>query len=94
MSSRLGPTTLLRRQLLADRGAGIVVVVVVLVVAGLVAAWPRAIEQVFTDGLRESVGEAPARTRDVVTVMSFDGHLATGNELSAPGDVTVDEMFG
>lgn len=61
----LGPVRLFRRQLLADRGAALTVAVVVLVVAALLAAWPRAIDHIFTEEVREQVTQAGPRERDV-----------------------------
>jgi putative ABC transport system permease protein len=61
----LGPVRLFRRQLLADRGAALTVAVVVLVVAALLAAWPRAIDHIFTEEVREQVTQAGPRQRDV-----------------------------
>lgn len=60
-----GPGRLFRRQLLADRGAAITVAVVVLVVAALLAAWPRAIDHTLTEEIREQVAQGSPRGRDV-----------------------------
>lgn len=61
----LGPARLFRRQLLADRGAALTVVIVVLVVAALLAAWPRAIDAMFAEEVREQVTQTSPRIRDV-----------------------------
>jgi putative ABC transport system permease protein len=63
--TRLGTGTLFRRQLLADWGAAATVVIVVLTVAGLLAAWPRAIDHMFTNEVRERVALSAAVPRDV-----------------------------
>lgn len=94
MRSRLGPATLLRRQLVADRGVGAVVLVVVLVVSGLVAAWPRVIEHVFTEDLHESLDGEPARTRDLVTVSGLDAPLLGQDEFGRPGSVSTGDVYG
>ncbi|HEX6196106.1 MAG TPA: hypothetical protein VFZ37_09350, partial [Jiangellaceae bacterium] len=96
MRSRLGLGSLLRRQVLADRAVALVVVAVVAVVSGLVAAWPRVIEHIFTEDLHESVGSEPARTRDLTSVVRLDWpfHLMTEDELDRPEDVTADQIYG
>lgn len=60
-----GPVRMFRRQLLADKGAAVTVALVVLVVAALLAAWPRAIDQMFTDELQERIEQSPPGARDV-----------------------------
>lgn len=63
--TRLGPARMFRRQVMADKGAAITVAIVVLVVAALLAAWPRAIEQMFTDELHERITQSAPGARDV-----------------------------
>ncbi|MGH8776891.1 MAG: FtsX-like permease family protein [Jiangellaceae bacterium] len=98
MRSGLSDAGLFRRQVLADRGAGLTVVAVVFAVAALLAAWPRSIESMFTAELRESIGQQSPLNRDLVGVLSQAPPLAlvdespTVEEVWAPLDEILDEI--
>jgi putative ABC transport system permease protein len=74
---------------MADRGAALLVVVVVLVVSALLAAWPRALDHIFTLELREQVERSPHFLRDVSAQATGVAIPATDTE-TAP---TVDQLY-
>jgi putative ABC transport system permease protein len=74
----VGTTPLLRRHVLADRGAGLTVVVVVLVVSILVAVWPRFMDRLFTQELRAQIAEVAPASRDLVANQFRPPPLAEG----------------
>ncbi len=57
--------TLLHRQFRHHRAASVLLVCIILVVSGLLAAWPRAINAMYTEDLQQSVGELTASQRNM-----------------------------
>jgi len=65
----VGTPHLLRRQLLTDGSAVAVVALIVLVTAGLVAAVPRVLDTLQTDGARATVAQTGPLQRDLASVL-------------------------
>lgn len=74
--SRLGPTGLVARQIVANPSASVVVAIIVLVSAFLAGATPRALDQLFTAELRHTVAGVSAPQRDLVAT-SLGGPTAS-----------------
>lgn len=70
MKTRYRLRGLLRRQFAASRAAAVLLVVIVLVTAGLLAAWPRSVAQLFTADLQATVAAASANSRSLTAVES------------------------
>ncbi|WP_022886005.1 FtsX-like permease family protein [Glaciibacter superstes] len=76
-SSHLSVPWLIWRQASANLGGSITVAAIVLVMAALATGVPRAINNMFTDGLQLAVAQLPATQRDLVGA-------ARGGPLSGP----------
>ncbi len=61
--------TLLHRQFRHHRAASVLLVCIILVVSGLLAAWPRAINAMYTQDLHQSVGTMTASQRNVSALL-------------------------
>ena len=87
--SRFATRTLVQRQLVVDRGAALLVVAVVFVVSALLAAWPRAIDHIFTEELRAQIEGLPHFARDL------SGDVTVSAPPSSRGaEVTEDRLYG
>lgn len=84
---RLGVARLIRRQLAADRGAAFMVALVVLLVGGLLAAWPRAIDHVLTEDLADQIEELPPTVRGVI------GNAGLAPPSTSAGGPTADGFY-
>ncbi|NED93994.1 hypothetical protein G1H11_01530 [Phytoactinopolyspora alkaliphila] len=98
LTKRHGAARILIRQAVASRGAGLVVILTALLVAGMFALWPRVEERLFTENARDAMAQSSAMMRDLVMVAA--GGPPVGEQaIEAVFDserpaLTVDDVWG
>ncbi len=85
----LGAAQLFRRGLMANRGAALTVTTVVFVVAALLAAWPRLLDHVFTQDVREEVARPSGNIADVSGGTAVTWPVLAGVGISAEESFTI-----
>lgn len=84
--SRTGLPGLLLRQAGSARGASAVVVIIVLVVSALLAAWPRAVDHMFSAELRHDVDNVSPNLRNI--------EVTTTGTAMQPGQSSNPDRYG
>lgn len=82
---------LLRRQFRHYRGPSILLAVIVLVVSGILTMWPRAIDAMYAQDLRQTLGSATGSQRDFIGYLSAPPPLTdldAGFDGTNPGATT------